>query len=108
MELKVKKIALEMVGEIRGVLPTIRRMDRSLADQLQRAASSVVLNIAEGEYSNSGHARSRFHTAAGSNHETRAALELAVAWGHIPSERVEPALELGDRVQAMLYRLTRS
>ena len=43
MSLQVQGLALEAVAALRPLMPLIRRSDRSLADQLARAASSVVL-----------------------------------------------------------------
>jgi four helix bundle protein len=49
----------------------LKRKDRALADQLRRAASSVALDLAEGELSDPGNQRARFFTAAGSAAEWR-------------------------------------
>ena len=106
MRLHVHRIALETVTEIASLVGVIRSRDRSLADQLRRAASSIVLNIAEGEYSDPGTARSRFHSAAGSANETRAALRLAAAWGYVNRAHVEPIDAELDRVLRMLWPLT--
>ena len=76
----------------------------ALADQLRRAASSVALNIAEG---NRRVGQDRFHffrIAAGSAAEVRAALEVGRAWGSIGASPAAGA-EL-YRVLAMLWRLT--
>ena len=73
MALQVHAVALDMIGALRPLVPRIARHDRSLADQLRRAASSVVLNLAEMERSDAGNARARLCTAAGSLSETRAA-----------------------------------
>ena len=72
----------------------------------RRAASSIVLNIAEGARSNGGNARARFHTAAGSTSETRAALQLAAAWGYVTPAATGEVERLLDRVAAMLWGLT--
>jgi four helix bundle protein len=85
----------------------IKRQDKSLADQLVRAASSVALNIGEAEYSDPGNKRARLFSAAGSANETRAALRLGVAWGYYREEEAEVALAVTERVVAMLWRLTR-
>lgn len=45
MTLEVESVALALVRELRPLMPRIRRADRSLADQLARAANSLVLNI---------------------------------------------------------------
>jgi len=83
MALQVHDLSLEMISAVRPLVPRIRRHDRSLADQLVRAASSVALNIAEGELSDPGNQRARFFTAAGSANETLAALRVAAAWGYV-------------------------
>ncbi len=48
MALQVASLSIEAVEALRPLVPRIKRHDRSLADQLVRAASSVALNIAEG------------------------------------------------------------
>ncbi len=106
MRLHVHQIALDTVTEIAPLVTAIRRVDRSLADQVRRSASSIVLNIAEGEYSDPGTARSRFYSAAGSANETRAALRLASAWGYLSHTQVEPVDAALDQVLRMLWPLT--
>ena len=106
MKLHVGPLSLEMVTAIRPLVGSIRRRDRSLADQLVRAASSVALNISEAEYSDPGNRRARLFTAAGSANESRTALKLAVVWGYCRAPDAEAALALADRVVAMLWRLT--
>lgn len=106
MSLHVQKVALEGIAALRPLVPLIRRSDRSLADQLTRAASSVVLNIAEGACSDPGNRRARYFSAAGSANEARAALRVAVTWGYVSSARAAPAEQVLDRVVAMLWRLT--
>jgi hypothetical protein len=49
--------------------------------------------------------RSRFSTAAGSNAEVRAAMQVAVAWGYVEASEVAEVEQLLDRVAAMLHRL---
>jgi len=106
MSLKVAEVAYVVVTELRPFLPRIKRCDRALADQLLRAANSMVLNIGEAEYSDAGTRRSRFFTAAGSANETRSALRLAAAWGYVTAKQLEVTmLRLGE-VQAMLWKLS--
>jgi len=66
MRLEVSRLALETIATLRPLVPRIRRHDRSLAVQLVRAASSTVLNLGEGEYSDPGTKRARYCNAAGS------------------------------------------
>jgi len=90
---------------MRPVVTAIRRCDRDLGDQIRRAASSVALNVAEGNRNEGGLRLSRFSTAAGSNAEVRAALRVAVAWGYFEAGDVAEVEQLLDRVGAMLHRL---
>jgi four helix bundle protein len=106
MALDVAKVSLELIQHLRPLVERIRRRDRSLADQLVRAANSVALNIAEAAHSDPGTARSRFHSAAGSASETRMALRVAVAWGYAAEEAARPADQRLDRILAMLWKLT--
>ena len=71
----------------------------NLGDQLDRAASSIVLNCAEGAARTSRKERSRyFDIAYGSALEVRAILHLSVAPSH-------PINDRADAVAAHLYRL---
>ena len=85
---------------------SIQRHDRALAVQLRNAASSMVLNIAESEYSDPGNRRARLFTAAGSTNESRSAVRVAIAWGYIREERAADVLARFDAVMAILWRLT--
>ena len=96
--------ALGVVAGLRPVLGELAKADRSLADQLRRAASSVVLNIAEGNQRTGKDRVHFFRIAAGSAAAARAALDVARAWGMVGAA---PAAEAElDRVLAMLWRLT--
>jgi four helix bundle protein len=106
MPLKVADVALAIITELRPLLPRIKQRDRSLPDQLLRAANSIVLNIGEAEYSDPGNRRARFFTAAGSTNETRRALQLAEAWGYVSRAQIEHTLRRLSEAQAMLWRLS--
>ena len=51
--------ARKVVQDLGPVLHLIREYDKSLAEQLKRAAQSVVLNIAEARGNDAGNARAR-------------------------------------------------
>ncbi len=106
MALQVEAWSIELIELLRPIVARIRRHDRSLADQMRRAASSIALNIAEGAYSDPGNRKARYSTAAGSASETRAALRVSVAWGYCAASEAERAETLVERVIAMLWRLT--
>ena len=106
MALQVAAVSFQMIEVLRPLVPRIRARDKSLADQLVRAASSVVLNIGEAERSDPGNRRARFFTAAGSASETQYAVNLAVKWGYVATPEGDEALALLDRINAMLWKLT--
>jgi four helix bundle protein len=108
MALHVAAFSFELVGLLRPLVPRIRKHNRSLADQLVRAASSIALNIAEGEHSDPGNRRARFYSAAGSANETLAALRVAVAWGYLREPEAESAATMLRRILGMLWKLIRS
>ena len=102
--LEAYKVALQLVRELRTVVPAIARHDRDLADQLKRAANSVGLNLGEGESSQKGNKQKHYSLAHGSANEVRAALDLANAWGWVePSQQTLATL---DRLMGMLWGLT--
>ena len=100
----VYEAALGLVAALRPVPERLKGEDRGLADQMRRAASSVALNIAEGNRRAGLDRVHFFRIAAGSAAEVKAALEIAAAWGMIDAAPVADA-EL-DRVLAMLWKLT--
>jgi four helix bundle protein len=103
---QVLDVAHALVDSLWDPHAVLRLRNPSLAGQLLRAASSVPLNIAEG---NRRVGEDRLHIwrqAAGSADEVRTALRVAISWRQLRAADVEPALECCDRVLAMLYRLT--
>jgi four helix bundle protein len=106
MAFQVQEAAEAMVRELRPLVAAVGRADRSLGDQLRRAATSVPLNIAEGNGRAGGDRQHHFRVAAGSAREVRAALAVAEAWGYLARAACAGALAEADRVLAMLWRLT--
>jgi four helix bundle protein len=102
--LRIHDDMLEAITSMRPLLSAIERRDSDLARQLRRAASSVVLNIAEGSGSFGGVRTQRYRTALGSARETLACLEVAEAFGYIDAT---PAgvLALLRRVLGTLVRV---
>jgi len=98
-------VSILAIETLRPVVGRIRTQDRDLGEQLRRALSSVALNLAEGQRSEGGNRLARFSSAAGSNAEARAGLQVAVAWGYVEAQHVARGDALLDRVAAMLHRL---
>ena len=98
-------VTIEVVRELRPVVVALKRIDKDLANQIHRAASSVALNLGEGSKRTGGDRLHSFRIAAGSAAEVRAALEVADAWGHLGTRDMKTLLDLLDRQAALLYRL---
>ena len=107
MAFQVAELSVELVEALVPLMSRIKQRDKSLADQLTRAASSISLNCAEAQYSDPGNRRARLHTAAGSAGETRMALRLAVAWRYVLAGDAQKARALVERILAMLWKMTR-
>jgi four helix bundle protein len=97
-------VSVQLVSSLRELGPLVEQRDRDLADQLRRAASSVVLNLAEGQRSMKGNKQKHYALAHGSANEVKAALHVACAWGWVGEAR-QP-LAILDRLLALLWRLT--
>ena len=107
MAFQLEELSLELIDALVPLMPRIKSRDKTLEDQLRRAASSVGLNVAEAACSDPGNKRARFHTAAGSARETQHALRQAIAWGRVRTGDAAPALALTRRIIAILWSMTR-
>jgi four helix bundle protein len=81
--LSIHDVMLDAISMMRPMVRAIERHDRDLASQLRRAASSVVLNIAEGSGSFGGIRIQRYRTALGSARETLSCLRVAERFGYV-------------------------
>jgi four helix bundle protein len=98
------EVAHEAVGSIRGIVAMVARRDRAMADQMRRAAVSIVSNIDEAAGVEGARRVDHFRIALGSSRELSSQLRLALSWGLV--DNVSTSLDLLDRVRAMLWRLT--
>ena len=100
----VYNVALDLVRALRPVVAELRGHSSDLADQLERAATSLVLNLGEGNRRAGKDRRRFFGYAQGSASEIKAVLDVAKAWGWQVSGVV--AIDaLLDRERALLWRL---
>ena len=106
MAFHAAEVAFEIIRSVRDVLVAIRKEDRALEDQARRAASSIALNVEEGNRREGRDRRQLWRIAAGSAAELRSALQQALAWGYVEEAAVAPPLALIDRELALLWRLT--
>jgi four helix bundle protein len=96
--------SLELIRNLRGVVPEIKKFDVDLADQLRRAASSISLNVAEGSKRTAGNQRLHYEIAHGSANEVKACLDVAEAWGWF--EAAPELRRVLDRQLRLLWGLT--
>src|SRR5262249_31896264 len=99
------QVALEVIRKLRPVVELIKKYDSHLADQLQRAATNTVANLAEGQRRKAGNKRRAYETAHGEAREVLGCLDCALAWGWIIDDGAARA-EL-DRLLALCWGLTR-
>jgi four helix bundle protein len=98
-------LALQAAGIILAQALTVSGPMKSVAGQLIRAASSVALNLAEG---NGRFGRDRMHhwrIAYGSALESSSAMQLLTAARCLDPVAASQAEKLLDRVRAMTWRL---
>jgi four helix bundle protein len=100
------EIALEIICHLRELLPRIKKHDRDLEKQGRRAASSMALNLKEGNRRLGRDRIHQFSIAAGSADEVLGVLDVSEAWGYLQADLAKPARELLDRELAMTWRLT--
>ena len=101
--LKIYDDMLEALRSMRGAIEAIDKRDANLARQLRRAASSVVLNVAEGSGSFGRVRTVRYRTALGSARETLACLRVGEALGYV--DTMPDALT--DRIDRVIGTLVR-
>ena len=107
--LDVYQTAVEWVSLVQDVADALPRGRSNLADQLQRAASSITLNIAEGAGEFSGAEKARFYRIAKrSATECAAILDVAKRRASISQDHFAEGRSLLLRIVGMLVKLVRA
>ncbi len=102
--LDVYRAAKEFLPLALALVP--RQGERSLADQLERAAQSILLNIAEGAGRHSKPDKQRFYEIAkGSATECAAILDIMLVKGLVTVDEHERARALDLRIVQMLSKM---
>ena len=108
-KLEVYALAIRFVVLADEVVERLPRGRRYLADQFQRAATSIPLNVAEGAGEYSGPEKARFYRIAQrSGTECAAILDVCRRLGLVSEERYAAGRELLLRIVSMLVKLGRS
>ena len=105
MRFEALELALVIIPHLRRLLPAIRRHDAKLHNQLRDAGSSIPMNLAEGNRRRGKDRIFLWSVAAGSADEVHTGLRAAAAWGYFPEGSASEALQLIDRLQAMIWKL---
>ena len=101
--LRVYELSLEFIAVVRPIVVHGRWPDRSLLDQLQRAATSISLNIAEGAGEFSSAEKIRFYRMARrSAAECAAVLDVLVRTRVVPHQMTERPTHQLEEISAML------
>ncbi len=107
-KLDVYGLAVDFVVRMNEVAGGLPRGRGYLADQLQRAALSIVLNIAEGAGTFSGDDKAAFYARArGSTTESAAVLDVCTRLDLLSAEHHKENKALLERVGQMLTKLIR-
>ena len=90
-------LALDLIRALRPLCEQIARSSSDLADQLRRAATSVMLNLGEGVRRTGRDKTRAYRIAAAEAQEVKVALEVALAWGWLDEASVASLRALADR-----------
>ncbi len=101
--LEAYAVCQSLISALAPLVRGIKKFDRDLADQLQRAGSSTLLNVGEAQRRSGGDRGRFFGYASGSAGEVMAVLDAARAWGWPLDDR--EARAHADRLLGLLYGL---
>ena len=108
-KLDVYKLAIEFMARADGIVESLPRGRGYLGDQLQRAALSIVLNIAEGAGKYSPADKGAFYARArGSVTESAAVLDVCVKLELVVEPVVDENKQLLERLSQMLTKLIKA
>jgi four helix bundle protein len=107
--LDVYKVSIELVVLADEIIEHLPRGRAYLAEQLQRASTSIPLNIAEGAGEYSSREKARFYRMAKrSATECAAIFDVCKRLGLIEEKRYNSSRELLLRIVSMLVKMARS
>lgn len=107
--LDVYQVALDFLVFANDVVERLPRGRRHLADQLMRASTSIVLNLAEGAGKHSKPDKRRFYlTSRGSATESAALLDVCLRLRLLEEADHQAGKDRLVRIVAMLIRLAQS
>jgi len=102
-----EKLSIDLIHALRPVVAALRTKRAALADQLERAGTSVALNTAEAGGRAGRDSVRVLRIASGECREVRAALRVIAAWGYAGEPELATADRIADRLGGALYGLVR-
>ena len=103
--LRIYDFGVETLRMLKPVVATIASHDPDLARQLRRAATSMLLNLAEGSGCRAGTRKQRYYDVLGSTRESAACLDAADALGYCALDA--PLRDRFERITATLLNVVR-
>ena len=99
-ELDVYKISLDYLDQVYGLASLLPESERfNLKNQLERSATSIVLNIAEGSTVLSDVEQKRFLSVASRSYlETVACLDIMLKRKYVQDHKMQNVREMGHRL----------
>ncbi len=103
-----EKLSIDLIIALRPVVAALRaRHHAALADQLERAGTSVALNNAEAGGRAGRDSVRVLRIALGECREVRAALTVVAAWGYASAAELAEAERVANRLGGVLFGLVR-
>lgn len=102
-----EKLSIDLIHALRPVVAALRLKRASLADQLERAGTSVALNSAEAGGRAGRDSVRVLRIASGECREVRHALRVAAAWGYAGDAELAVAQGIANRLGGVLFGLIR-
>ncbi len=105
-KLKCYNLLLEAARNVPSILNKLPRGNAYIEDQIKRALSSAILNLAEGNGRRSPKERNRFFDISlASISETSAAIDIIVAYGYVAARTEMNFREILVRAYSMIFKL---
>ena len=98
-------VSMELVAAMGPIIAKVKRRDVDLSNQLERAVTSIPLNLAEGAERRGKDRVQHYRIAAGSAAEVGSAISIALSWEIVTASDVQRVNQLLDRVRALVWRL---
>ena len=100
-----EKLSIDLIHALRPVVAVLRTKRPALADQIERAGTSVALNIAEAGGRAGRDSVRVLRIAAGECRELHAALTVTAAWGYAGDAELANAQGVANRLGGVLHGL---